>query len=213
MHKSFKPRLQIEAIVATDLNGAIGKDGTIPWELPSDLARFRRITLGSPVLMGTGTALSIGKRLPGRLNLVLTRSKSAPYEKQIPVASIDDAIQVVDRLYDMADQEPEERKLFIAGGEEVYKLALPRLTGLHLTAVQTEVEGADRHFPVREFYDAFVRTKRAGMTKSCTPERAENMLYSTYMYYDIRAVDHAEIDMEGVHVERFWPGALTVKAE
>lgn len=202
---SLKPKLHIEAIVATDSNGAIGANNTLPWSLPTDLARFKRITLGYPILMGTATALSVGRSLPGRTNLVMTRTGQAPYEKQVPVSSIHDAIQFVNRLYDMRDLEPEERKLFVIGGEQIYRESLPYLTGLHLTTVDVTVDHADRFFPVREFYDMHVRTGRTVKVKSFTADHPENGLYHNYAQYAIGAEGSAPQIAHGADGGLMWP--------
>jgi dihydrofolate reductase len=132
-------------IAALDRNHAIGRDGAMPWHLPGDLKRFKTLTLGKPVLMGRKTALAIGRALPGRKNLVLTRGDSAPFAGQLVVHSLDAAIE-------RAGQEG----LAVIGGGEIYALALPRATRMHLSWVDTEVAGADTFFPrfdVREWIE------------------------------------------------------------
>ncbi len=84
--------MRISLIAALDRNRAIGRAGAMPWHLPDDLKRFKALTLGKPVLMGRKTALAIGRPLPGRLNLVLTRGEVAPFPGQTVVHSLDDAI-------------------------------------------------------------------------------------------------------------------------
>lgn len=126
----------ISLIAALDRNFAIGRDGAMPWHLPDDLKRFKQLTLGKPVLMGRKTALAIGRVLPGRRNLVLTRSSSAPYAEQECVASLDAAISAVG-----------ESELCVIGGGEVYALSLPRATRLHLTWIDTAADAADAYFP------------------------------------------------------------------
>ena len=123
-------------IAALDRAGAIGRGNALPWHLPDDLRRFKRLTLGHPVLMGRRTAQSIGRVLPGRDNLVLTRSGRAPFAGQRAVSSIAQA-----RALAGTDT------LFVIGGAEVYALALPQASLLHLTWVDTEVDGADAWFP------------------------------------------------------------------
>ena len=108
----------------------------MPWRLSDDLRRFKALTLGKPVLMGGNTARSIGRLLPGRRNLVLTRSANAPVEGMQVVRSLDEAIAA-------AGADP----LMVIGGGEVYALALPRADVLHLTCVDTVVAGADAFFP------------------------------------------------------------------
>src|SRR3982750_1918700 len=86
------PMGDISLIVALDRNFAIGRDGEMPWHLPDDLKRFKALTLGKPVLMGRKTAIAIGRALPGRVNLVLTRGDHAPFDGQVVVHSLDQAI-------------------------------------------------------------------------------------------------------------------------
>ena len=108
----------------------------MPWHLPDDLKRFKQLTLGKPVLMGRKTAVAIGRALPDRRNLVLTRSDSAPFAEQEPVASLDVAIAAAGT-----------QELCVIGGGEVYALALPWATRLHLTWIDTAAENADAFFP------------------------------------------------------------------
>jgi dihydrofolate reductase len=122
-------------IAALDRNLAIGKGKALPWHLPDDLKRFKALTLGKTVLMGRRTAESLGRALPHRTNLVLTRSNYTPFPGMRAVASIDDA-----RAF--AGDE-----LMVIGGGEIYALTLPVATRLHLTHVDTVVAGADAHFP------------------------------------------------------------------
>lgn len=128
--------MDISLIAALDRNFAIGREGAMPWHLPDDLRRFKALTLGKPVLMGRKTALAIGRALPGRRNLVLTRGMHAPFDGQRVVQSVDEAIAVAG-----------DEDLAVIGGGEVYALALPRATVMHLTWVDTAVEGADAWFP------------------------------------------------------------------
>jgi dihydrofolate reductase len=124
-------------IAARDRRGAIGRGNALPWHLPDDLKRFKALTLGRPVLMGRRTAESIGRPLPGRENLVLTRRGAAPYAGQRAVASIDAALEAL----------APDATLMVIGGAEVYELTLPHARRLHLTLVDTEVADADAFFP------------------------------------------------------------------
>lgn len=136
------PSLRVALIAALDRNRAIGKGNALPWHLPDDLRRFKALTLGKPVLMGRRTADSLGRPLPGRLNLVMTRSGQAPCEGMHAVSSLDQALRIV------AEQGAGE--LCVIGGAEIYAQTLPRATDLLLTHVDTVVEGADTFFPAYE---------------------------------------------------------------
>jgi dihydrofolate reductase len=127
---------QITLIAALDCNYAIGRDRMMPWHLPGDLRHFKKLTMGKPVLMGRRTALAIGRPLPGRRNLVLTHSDSAPFAGQEVVSSFNAAIAAAG-----------ESELCVIGGGEVYAQALPYATRLLLTLVGAEIKGADAFFP------------------------------------------------------------------
>jgi dihydrofolate reductase len=127
--------VRIVLIAAVARNGVIGRRGALPWRLPDDLARFQRLTLGKPVVMGRKTQASIGRPLPGRRNLVLSRT-SGSIEGCTVVRSVDEAIAA-------AGEAPE---LWVIGGEAVYAAFLPRADVLELTEVAADVEG-DAHFP------------------------------------------------------------------
>lgn len=130
---------RLSLIAALDRNRAIGKGNALPWHLPDDLKRFKKLTLGKPVLMGRKTAESLGRALPGRQNLVLTRSGRVPFERMQAVASLDAALRAADH--------GGAEEVCVIGGGEIYMLALPSATHLHLTYVDTVVDGADAFFP------------------------------------------------------------------
>ncbi|HHW4678140.1 MAG TPA: dihydrofolate reductase [Xylella sp.] len=130
----------VSLIAALDRDHAIGRCNGLPWHLPDDLKRFKALTLGRPVLMGRKTASSLGRALPGRTNLVLTRSGQVPLPEMRAVNSIDAAI--VQALAEGAD------KLSVIGGGELYALTLPYADVLYLTHVDVAVEGADTYFPM-----------------------------------------------------------------
>ncbi len=123
-------------VAALDRAGAIGRGNALPWRLPDDLQRFKALTLGKPVLMGRKTAQSLGRALPGRLNLVLTRSGQVPFEGMHAVATLQ-----------QAQARCEAAELMVIGGGEVYALVLPQAARLHLTHVETTVVDADAFFP------------------------------------------------------------------
>ncbi|KAA2283708.1 dihydrofolate reductase [Arenimonas fontis] len=123
-------------VAALDRRHGIGRGNALPWHLPDDLKRFKALTLGKPLLMGRRTAESLGRALPGRENLVLTRSGRVPFAAMRAVASLEEALALA-----------AGRGLMVIGGGEVYALALSRATHLHLTHVDTVVTDADVFFP------------------------------------------------------------------
>jgi dihydrofolate reductase len=127
----------VSLIVATGRRGEIGKDGKMPWHLPADLQHFKRNTLGKPVLMGRKTLAAIGRPLPERRNLVLTRDQAFRAAGCETVTSLGQALA-------LADPAPE---LMVIGGGEVYRLAWGRTDRIYLTRIQADVDGADTFFP------------------------------------------------------------------
>ena len=131
--------IEVSLIAALDRDFAIGKDNTLPWHLPADLKRFKALTLGKPLLMGRRTAESLGRALPGRRNLVLTRSGRVPFDGMHAVASMDDALRLAN--------DDQASELCVIGGGEVFAMTLPIAARMHLTWVDTVVDGADAFFP------------------------------------------------------------------
>lgn len=127
--------MEIVLIAAVAENGVIGREGALPWRLPGDLARFKQLTIGKPIVMGRKTYESIGRPLPKRTNLVLSRSADA-IEGCIVVRSIEEAIRAAG----------ESTELCVIGGEAVYAAFLPRADRLELTEIGAAVEG-DARFP------------------------------------------------------------------
>ena len=130
---------EVALVAALDHANAIGRDGTMPWHLPDDLKRFKALTRGHTILMGRRTAESLGRALPERRNLVLTRSGRVPFAGMEPVDSLEAALALAGG-----------ETLMVIGGGEVYALALPLATTLHLTHVDTRVDRADAFFPAFE---------------------------------------------------------------
>lgn len=131
--------MKLSAIVATDRKGTIGKDGDIPWYLPADLKFFKRTTLGHPVIMGRKTFSSIGRPLPRRTNIVLTRDPFYVATGVVVVHSLREA------LAHSAVREAETA--FIIGGGELYRQSLELVTTVYLTIVDAEIENGDAFFP------------------------------------------------------------------
>ena len=128
--------MKISLILAMGRNRTIGRDNQLPWHLPADLAHFKMTTLGKPILMGRKTWESIGKALPGRLNIVLTGQAGYQADGATVVHSIDDAISICGS----ADE------LMVIGGAGVYEAFLPRAQKIYLTLIDEDFEG-DTFFP------------------------------------------------------------------
>ena len=131
--------MTITIIVAMAENRVIGRDGAIPWDLPEDRRRFRALTMGHPVIMGRRTFQSLPRLLDGRTVIVLSRNPAFAPSGAIPVASLHEAL-------DLGAHSPGGDELFIAGGGELYREALPLADRICLTLVRTEVSG-DVTFP------------------------------------------------------------------
>ena len=129
--------LPVSIVVAVADNGVIGRGNALPWDLPDDLQHFKRTTMGRPIIMGRKTYESIGRPLPGRLNIILTRD-SAWQTPDVSVAtSIEQAIEIAEgqALIDGADS------VMVIGGAEVYRQALPFTSRVFLTRVHGKVHG------------------------------------------------------------------------
>ncbi len=125
--------MQVTIVVACAQGGVIGADGAIPWRLPDDQQYFKRITLGHCIVMGRGTHESIGRLLPGRTTIVVSRNP----EYAVPGASV---VQSMEAAFAVA-RAAEETEVFVVGGAQIYALALPYATRLHLTRVDARLEG------------------------------------------------------------------------
>jgi dihydrofolate reductase len=128
--------MTLSLVVAASSNNVIGRDGGLPWHLPDDLRHFKRLTTGKPVIMGRNTFESIGRPLPDRRNIVMTRDPGYVADGCEVVSSVGDAV-------DLVAGEPEA---MIIGGGQVYRDFLPLADRIYLTRVQAEVEG-DTFFP------------------------------------------------------------------
>lgn len=131
-----RPRLCL--IVAQAENRAIGKDNQMPWHLPEDLQYFKRVTMGKPVIMGRKTFESIGRALPGRTNIVVTRQTDWHANGVQTVASLEAAI-------DLATAASTD-EIMIIGGAQIYRAALPLVERIYLTQVHDSFDG-DAFFP------------------------------------------------------------------
>jgi dihydrofolate reductase len=137
-----KPQVPVVIVAGMGVNRVIGKENGLLWHVPADLKRFKALTLGHPVIMGRKTFESIiailGKPLPGRTNIVITRNPDYAHEGVITVTSLEEAFTVA------MSEGPSE--IHIGGGEEIYRQALPFTDRLHLTFFAEEKDG-DAFFP------------------------------------------------------------------
>lgn len=124
-------RPRISLIVAMSLNGVIGKDNRLPWHLPADLKRFKDLTMGHTIVMGRRTWDSINRLLPGRRTVVVTRN---------PHLKIEGA-QVVDSLQTALSSAAGEVEIFVIGGEDIFRQAMPHADRIYLTIVESHFEG------------------------------------------------------------------------
>jgi len=134
--------MKVSLIVAVSRNGVIGIDNQLPWHLPEDLKYFKSVTMGKPIIMGRKTFDSIGRPLPGRTNIVITRDSSWQAEG----AEVAQTLAQAMTLGRLACANADVDEAMVIGGEQIYRMTLPAADRLYLTEVQAEVEG-DAFFP------------------------------------------------------------------
>lgn len=149
----------ISFIVAMDKNKVIGKNNELPWHLPADLAFFKRVTMGSPIIMGRKTFESIGRPLPGRKNYILTRDPEFKAEGCTVVHSISHVKQI--------DLEHGE-EVFVIGGSEIFKQTIDITDRLYLTYIDEEFEG-DTYFSVFNEDEWELKSKEKGIKDEKNP--------------------------------------------
>lgn len=126
----------ISAIVAVAKNNVIGNKGQIPWKIKGEQKRFRDLTIGKSIIMGRKSFEEIGRPLPGRKTIVISRSSNFTYENCFTVRSFKEALEILKN----------EEEIFIAGGGKVYEEAFPYCSRIYLTVIDKEIEG-DVFFP------------------------------------------------------------------
>lgn len=131
--------MKLSIIVATSLNHAIGKNNQLLWHLPADLKFFKTTTMGCPVVMGRKTFQSIGRTLPGRKNVVITRDKNFNSDNQFDILVVSSLDEALVKLH-------AENEVFIIGGGEIYKQSMDFVDTIYLTLVHTVIDG-DVYFP------------------------------------------------------------------
>ncbi len=140
-------------IVAATKDGVIGREGELPWRIPSDLSYFKRMTMGKKMIMGRRTFESLPGMLKGREHIVLTRSE----EYKVP-----DGVKLIHSLEDVLDYENLDEEVFIIGGGEIFRYFLPKCSRLYITWVNRAFEG-DTYFPVN-MIEGFKEVKREDVT-------------------------------------------------
>ncbi len=135
-------RSKISIIAAIGKNRELGKDNKLLWHIPDDLPRFKKLTFGHPIIMGRKTFESIGRPLPNRTNIVVTRDSSYEVEGATIVHSIEKAIEIAKGIENL----PAGGEIFVIGGGQIYEQALPFADRLYLTIVDAQAE-ADTDFP------------------------------------------------------------------
>jgi len=129
--------MKVALIWAMDKNRTIGLNNTLPWRLSNDLKHFKRVTMGKPVIMGRNTWDSLGRTLPGRPNIVISRTSHPDHEQVFWVTSLDAALEKAEQWL----KDKEEDEAIVMGGAQIYSLAFPIADRLYITEVQAEVAG------------------------------------------------------------------------
>lgn len=153
--------MKITGIVAVGKNLEIGRDGKLPWHYPADLSFFKRTTTGHVIVMGFNTWLSIGKPLPNRKNVVLSRSRSVDDEGVICLKEVED---VIPRFSET------ESEIFVIGGAQVYKSFGSRIDEWLVTRIPEEIEDADA-FMEKDFLEGYEKISEERLDESLIVER------------------------------------------
>ncbi|HYH09344.1 MAG TPA: dihydrofolate reductase [Thermoanaerobaculia bacterium] len=175
--------MKLSMIAALSTNNVIGRNNDVPWRLSTDLKRFKALTMGHHLLMGRKTYESVGKPLPGRINVVITRREGYAPEGVTVVHSLEEAIRVAAAANDA--------EAFIAGGAEIYAQSMHRADRMYLTRVHADVEG-DTFFP--DFDD--VTEWRLTDSEHCDADEKNEHPFSFLTYERAGAEGHA-IPAEG----------------
>ena len=138
-------KVRLAIIVACSRNRVIGRDNSLPWHLPEDLKHFKAVTMGKPLIMGRKTYESIGRPLPGRTTLVVTRQPTWQARGVVVCRSLEQALEQAQWFVPAEDPE-----IIVAGGEEIYRQCLPLADRVYLTRIDQDVEG-DAVFPELDY--------------------------------------------------------------
>lgn len=168
--------VQILIVVAVAENGVIGADGGMPWRLSSDLKHFKALTLGRPVIMGRKTFEAIGRPLPGRDNIVVTRNRDYRAEGALVAADVSEALAIGRRRAETLGV----TEICVIGGGEIYRQTLDMADRIYLTEVHVRADG-DTRFPELDF-DQWVETSR----RRCTAGERDSSDFSIVTYDRVR---------------------------
>ena len=156
----------LSGLVAMDKNRLIGKDNDLPWRLPADLAYFKKVTMGHPIIMGRKTFEAIGKPLPGRRNIIVTRNEQYKQPGCEVLYSIGDIYKVGDGI----------EEVFVIGGAEIFKEVLPMMDRLYVTYIDEEFEG-DTYFPNINDNEWRIISEEPGITDKKNPYHYRFVVY------------------------------------
>lgn len=165
----------ISLIGAASENDVIGKDNWMPWDLPAELAYFRNVTRGKTVIMGRKTYDAVGRPMPGRHNIIISRNKDLLIPGVDVVGSVEEALELA-RKDDMDE-------IFVIGGEQIYRAAMPYANRIYLTRVHAFIEGGEAFFPEFE-EDQWTLLNRVQRQPD-----AENAIAFTMMVYERKKAD------------------------
>ena len=145
--KHALPEAKLSLIVAMAQNRTIGRNNQLPWHLPEDLKYFKSVTMGKPIVMGRKTFESIGRPLPGRLNIVITRNSEWQHPGVTTASSLQQATVIAaEQAATKQDSRAEMQEVMVIGGEEIYRVAIDLADRLYITRVQETIQG-DAFFP------------------------------------------------------------------
>jgi dihydrofolate reductase len=162
----------LSMIVATADNNIIGKDNDMPWHLPADLAYFKKVTLGKPIIMGRKTYESIGRPLPGRRNIVISRDENYFADGVDTVTSVEQALALVDG----SDGNNAVEEIMVIGGGAIYKHCLPKADRLYVTHIKATIDG-DTQFPI---YDDGCWRKTGSELRASDDKNAYDLDFCVY---------------------------------
>jgi dihydrofolate reductase len=157
----------ISFVVAMDENRVIGKNNQLPWHLPEDLKFFKKVTMGHPIAMGRKTHESIGRILPGRENIIITRNSGYHCEGCTVLYSIQEFVEYCQARDD---------EFFVIGGAEIFKETFPNVDRLYLTRIHEEFDG-DTHFPEFDLNKWRLVSKEKGIQDEKNPYDYEFCIY------------------------------------